>query len=97
MDTIKRALLLACLLPGGVVAASTPRTAPEPAPPRWAAEGVVQPAGRSADGRFRGGGEARLVPQSGSTDGRFVLKATQAPAGNCAPAADPIFANGFES
>lgn len=70
---------------------------PHAAAARFAAEGAVRAEGRSADGRFAGGGEARFVPQATSADGRFTLKATQAPDGNCAPVADPIFANGFES
>lgn len=81
----------------GVAFGASPRADAAEGAARFIAEGVVHPQGRSADGRFSGGGEARFVPQAASADGRFALKATQSPEGGCAPVADPIFANGFES
>lgn len=85
------AAIALALASAGATRADAPAT-----PGRFAVEGAIHAEGRSADGRFSGGGEARFVPQAAAADGRFALKATQAPAGACAPASDPIFRNGFE-
>jgi hypothetical protein len=48
----------------------------------------------SADGRFAVVGQAQRHEETGSADGRYVLKVTAA---TCTPGGDSLFGNGFEN
>jgi hypothetical protein len=50
-----------------------------------------------ADAAPRYAVKAELQPLAVSTDGRFTLKAVNAPQGGCDPFPDPLFADGFEA
>ena len=62
---------------------------------RFAVRGQVQVVGQSEDHRFALRAELRQTPSTASADGRFVLKAANAPEAACDPSVD-LFANGFE-
>ncbi|HWS25307.1 MAG TPA: hypothetical protein VN259_01910 [Xanthomonadales bacterium] len=63
--------------------------------PRFQVHGEIQPQSRSDDGRFALGAELKVVPEQASVDGRFVIKAINAPEAGCDPQLE-LFANGFE-
>lgn len=48
----------------------------------------------STDGRYAVLGQALRQQETGSADGRYVLKATAA---TCTPGGDSLFGNGFEN
>jgi hypothetical protein len=84
------------LLASGLAAsASMPTLADET--PRYALEAELQPLAVSSDGRFALAASARYLPEQTSANGRFTLKAVNAPQVGCDPFPDPLFANGFEA
>ncbi len=56
--------------------------------------GEIRPLVRSDDGRYTLSAELRMMPEDSSVDGRFTLKAVNAPEAGCE--IDGVFANGFE-
>lgn len=62
---------------------------------RFAVRGEMRALGLSEDGRFALSAELRQTPTTESLDGRFALKAVNAPEAGCDAAAE-LFANGFE-
>ncbi len=56
--------------------------------------GEIRPLVRSDDGRYALSAELRITPEDTSADGRFTLKAVNAPEAGCE--IDGLFANGFE-
>jgi hypothetical protein len=83
------------LVSGLAASASIPALADEA--PRYALEAELQALAVSTDGRFALAARARYVPEQTSADGRFTLKAVNAPQGGCDPFPDPLFADGFEA
>jgi hypothetical protein len=56
--------------------------------------GEIRPLVRSDDGRYAMSADLRMTPEDSSADGRFALKAINAPEAGCE--IDGVFANGFE-
>lgn len=63
-------------------------------PAAFSLVGEIRPLVRSDDGRYALSAELRMTPADSSADGRFTLKAINAPEAGCE--IDGVFANGFE-
>jgi len=66
-------------------------------PPRFSIDQPSISRQTSACGRFTLDANARYAPEGISADGRFSLKAVNAPEGGCELAGGVLFADGFES
>jgi hypothetical protein len=89
--TLATATGIATCFAGPVLASATIDT-----PARFAVQAELRPLAVSDDGRFAVDARARHAPEGTSADRRYTLKALNVPAVGCEPAADPLFANGFE-
>jgi hypothetical protein len=92
---VRRAGLTALILVGWVPALSaTDAEAPSTAPALLSVTAEIRPLVRSDDSRYALSAELRMTPEKRSADGRFMLKAVNAPEAGCE--IDGLFANGFE-
>ncbi len=69
----------------------------DPAASRFAIQAELRPVQISASGRYTLEASARYAPEAKSSDGRFTLKAVNAPEGGCGPVVDEMFRDGFET
>lgn len=88
--------LAAILLIAGLTAPGLAASAGD-APPRFRVDADLRPLGKSTDERFALDATVRYAPAATSTNGRYTLKAVNAPTAGCDPFPDPLFADGFES